>query len=182
MAGAAGPGDSASEDPAAGPGFDARRGVGRDARLGEAVYGTIVLLAQLSYLSDQEEDALVCVLTVTGTALVLYIARLYATLVATRIVAPPESVGTAVRVLAGETWPVGAVAAPAVVLLTIAELGGMTVAVALSVGGWIYVLGLGLFTYGVARAAHAGVMRRLLSTAASLAVGLFIVVLKSVFD
>src|SRR5829696_6133799 len=54
-------------------------------RLREAVYGTIILISVLAVLSEKEPSALDAGLSVAGTAVVLFLAHVYAGFVAERI-------------------------------------------------------------------------------------------------
>jgi hypothetical protein len=57
-------------------------------RLREAVYGTIILLSVLAVLGEKEPSALDAGLSVVGTAVVLFLASVYAGAVAERFQAP----------------------------------------------------------------------------------------------
>jgi hypothetical protein len=151
----------------------------RGSRLREAVYGTIVLLSVLAYLDEHPISAGSAFAAVAGSALVLFLAQLYAEVV-TDLVGGRGSPGWShVRAMARRIWPVAAVAVPPLVLIVLSGVRLMSVDTALAVAYWFGAASLGAWGYAAGRATGRGRLGRWLWALASLGVGLVIAVLKS---
>ena len=150
-------------------------------RLREAVYGTIILLSVLAVLSEKEPSALDAGLSVAGTAVVLFLAQVYAGSVAERILLERAAGRASWRRLASESWPVVTVTLWPLVLITLSALGVMRTAVAVSLSTWLAVVALGVWGWLAGVIGHDRLPGRLWSCARSLAVGLAIVALKVAF-
>jgi hypothetical protein len=152
----------------------------RGRRLAEAIYGTIVLLAALDYVSDEHGSAADTALTIAGGATVLFLARLYSEAIAQRVAVDRERGETLLRIAAAN-WPVVVVAGIPVLLLLIAVLSPLNLDLALDIASWYCVAVLGLSVYAAARMCHENMAHRFLFTTATLAVGLFISMLDEMF-
>ena len=158
------------------PGLVNRAALAR--RVGEAIYGTIVVLTVVDYLVEDHDTPVEAVVTVVGSACVLFLARLYAEALAERAALPQPG---SLRRIASSSWPVAAAGGPPAVPLLVAATGAITVETALDAASLICIAGLGVSGYAAARLTHAGHGRRLASTALTLLVGLVIVGLKESF-
>ncbi|PKW15578.1 hypothetical protein [Saccharopolyspora spinosa] len=145
----------------------------RGRRIAEAIYGTLVLLAALDYISAEHHGAGETALTIAGGAVVLFIARLYSEGVAQRI-AVDSGRGEALAGIVAANWPVVAVAGIPIFLLVIATASSLNLDLALDIASWYCVALLGLSVYAAARLCHERISRRLLFTVATLAAGLLI--------
>jgi hypothetical protein len=150
-------------------------------RISEAVYGTIVLLAAIDYLVQEHEGPLESAVSIAGGACVLFFARLYSEAIAERAATNQRGGGEGLVRIASVTWPVAAVAGPPLVLLMAAALHAMSHETALDVASGYCVVALGVASYVAARLTHASTMRRILSTALALVVGLALAGLKELF-
>jgi small-conductance mechanosensitive channel len=150
-------------------------------RLREAVYGTIILLSVLAVLDEKEPSALDAGLSVAGTAVVLFLAHVYAGSVAARIALGRETSRAAWRGLTAESWPVVTVTLWPLVLIALSALGVMSTAVAVSLSTWLAVAALGFWGWLAGVIGHDRLPGRLWVAARSLAVGLAIVALKVAF-
>ena len=150
-------------------------------RLREAVYGTIILLSVLAVLSEKEPAAVDAALSVAGTAVVRFLAEVYAGFVAERVGLGREASRGSRRRLASESWPVVAVTLWPLVLIALSALDVMTTAAAVSVSMWLAVAALGVWGWMAGVMGHDRLPGRLWYGALSLAVGLAIVALKVVF-
>lgn len=148
--------------------------------LREAIYGTIVQLGVLGVLSEEVHPTVRrATLSIGGTAFVLFLAHVYAGVLAGRILHGHRMSWRDVVRLADESWPVVAVIAWPMVLVVLAWLKIIPVVAALDLAVGIAILSLVLWGWYAARLSHAGLGGRLRSTALSLAVGLLIVGLKA---
>jgi hypothetical protein len=150
-------------------------------RLREAVYGTIILLSVLAVLSEKEPSTLDAGLSVAGTAVVLFLAHVYAGSVAERIGLGRANSRAVWRRLASESWPVVTVTLWPLVLIALSALEVMSTAVAVSLSIWLAVVGLGVWGWTAGVIGHDRLPGRLWSAARSLALGLAIVALKVAF-
>jgi small-conductance mechanosensitive channel len=150
-------------------------------RLREAVYGTIILLSVLAVLSEKDPSALDAGLSVAGTAVVLFLAHVYAGFVAERIGVGREADQATRRRLASESWPVVTVTLWPLVLIAVSGLGVMPTAAAVFASTWLAVAALGVWGWMAGVMGHDRLPGRLWSSARSVAVGLAIVALKVAF-
>lgn len=148
--------------------------------LREAIYGTVVLLGVLGVLSeDPHPNVLQSELSIGGTAFVLFLAHVYAGVLAGRILLGHRLGRRDIARLADESWPIVAVAVWPMVLVGLAWLHILTLRAALDIAVALGVVSLVLWGWYAARLSHAGLAGRLRSAALNLFLGLLIVSLKS---
>jgi hypothetical protein len=150
-------------------------------RLQEAVYGTIILLSVLAVLGEKEPSALDAGLSVVGTAVVLFLASVYAGAVAERIGLGRRIGPAGWRRLASESWPLVAVTVWPLVLIALSALDVMSTAVAVSLSTWLAVAALGVWGWTAGVIGHDRLRGRLWFAARSVALGLVIVALMVAF-
>ncbi len=154
------------------------------------VYSTIVMLAALVVLSEREPGAVDAILSVVGTALVLFFADVYAATLAERIGrGRPAGDGTVVdgkkacvRDLARGCWPVLAVAALLLAPLVLAAVEVLDTASALFLAMWLALLSLGVWGWVAGRMRHDHLRNQLWGATRTLLVGILIVALKILFE
>jgi hypothetical protein len=148
--------------------------------LREAIYGTVVQLGLIGVLSEREHPSVHrAAFAIGGTAFVLFLAHVYAGVLAGRILQGRQMTRHDVARLADESWPIVAVAAWPLALVGLTWLRVLPLTAALDLAVGIAVASLVLWGWYAARLSHAGLSGRLRSTAVSLSLGLLIVGLKA---
>jgi hypothetical protein len=150
-------------------------------RLTLTIYGTLVLMSEIAYLGDKNADALTGVTVVGGTAGVLFLAHVYAEVLASAISHTDRPRLTRLRQVAFDSVPLLLVGIVPVSLLALSAAGGLALDPIVNLCLWLGSASLAIWGFAAARLTDAGRFGTPVLALTTLAVGLVIVVLKGLF-
>ena len=151
----------------------------RERRVAAAVYGTILVLAVVSYLSEDDElgPGRVAV-AMLGTALVYYAAHVYVDYLAARMSATGERTGAVLRRVVVEEWPLlEATLIPAIPLF-LGALGVFSRSTSVNLSLTLALADLAGWGYSAGRRSFASRFAAIASSLVAIALGLVVVGLK----
>jgi hypothetical protein len=152
----------------------------RGHRAAGAVYGTILVLAVISALSEYDDSTSLAILGGTfATSAVFWIAHVYADVLSRRAIGDRTPLWPLLGIAARQEWPlIEAALAPALpLLLGVLGLFGTTPAVTLAL--LVGLADLAAWGYIAGRRMHESRMRSLASAAVAIALGTAMVLLKN---
>jgi hypothetical protein len=152
----------------------------RGHRAAGAVYGTILVLAVISALSEYDDATSLAILGGTfATSTVFWVAHVYADVLSRRAIGDPTPFWPLIRVSSRQEWPVvEAALAPALpLLLGVIGLLGTTAAVTLAL--LVGLADLAAWGYIAGRRMHESRLRSLASACVAIALGTAMVLLKN---
>jgi hypothetical protein len=149
-------------------------------RLAGAIYGTILVLAVIAALSEDDEVGPGAVLgAVVATSVVFWLAHIYADVIARRMTGVAESVLRNVRDAAAHEWPlVEASLAPSVPLL-LGAVGVFSRSTAVNLALAVGLVDLFIWGYMAGRASSETRVAAVVSALAAVLIGALMVVLKN---
>ncbi len=143
-----------------------------------SVYATLILMSELTYLGDKGADPVTAVTVVAGTAGVLYLAHVYADVLADVIAHGQRIRMTRLRTIALDSLPMLVLAVVPTGLLALSAAGIFRFDPMINTCLWVETGGLALSGWAAAHLASAGRWATPVIAAVTLAVGLLIVFLK----
>jgi hypothetical protein len=151
----------------------------RERRVAAAVYGTILVLAVVSYLSEDDElgPGRVAV-AMLGTALVYYAAHVYVDYLAARMSATGERTGAVLRRVVVEEWPLLEATLIPAIPLVLGALGVFSRSTSVNLSLTLALVDLAGWGYSAGRRSFASRSAAIASSLVAIALGLVVVGLK----
>lgn len=143
-----------------------------------ALSGSIFAMSVLAYLGDHDTGLRAAVLTVVGTGFVIFVGEAYAGLFSLALATVRALPQAEVRHELGASSMAAAPGVLAGLVLLLADLVGLSVAVAIDVALWLGVLTLLVCSVAEARGSRRSTPVRLASVLATVLVGVGIIALK----
>lgn len=147
---------------------------------GNVVYGSIVVLALVLVLDHEHATARTAIVSIIGAVLVVAIAEAYAETLQTMISGHHELRGSDRLEIGAGIAVHGVAAIMPITFFVLSALGAMKLETAYTTARWFGVGVLGLYAFGAYRAAGMTVTRSLVAGGVLTAIGIVLVLLKSI--